>query len=351
MIEVTIDIVENVTDVDINVTLISDGSFTQSQIDHTVILNRGIKTHTEIDNFINTAEATIEKSVREGSVWSPAQDILSEGIWSYSTSTTIEDPGSGNVRLNNADLSLATKAVMSKTTNQGVDFSSILDDLTVNSILNLREFSDVGNYLVSTITSITDNGTWLEADISVLGASSFSGAGADTIIRVLMLSDVTKMGNELEVVLAGSSLAASQEPLVTNSPITVEFGAASGGINDPVQIDSLGNITFNEAGNYILRIAVHFGRSGSSGTSELRLRSVINGSQIGETVGESITSSSEVKYISVSLQSSQEIGDVLHFELMRDSSGNNSGGLFQLSVNPLDWSAAPSARILIQRFV
>jgi hypothetical protein len=349
MIQVTINI--NTTVITVTPKLISDGTFSMGQIDHELIQNIGTNTHAEIDTFINTAEATIEKSVREGALWSPAQDILSEGIWDYSTNTTIEDPGTGNVRLDNADLSLATKAVMSKTTNQGVDFSSILDDLTVNSILNLREFSDVGNYLVSTITSFTDNGTWIEADISVLGASSFSGDGADTIIRVLMLSDDSKIGNTLETVLAAKSLASSQEPIGTDNPLQVEFGSAQGSVSDPVQIDSLGNITFNEAGTYFMRVAIHFGRTGASQTSELRFRSLINATPIGEVIAARISDADSLSYINVSIIALTPATDILTFEVMRDSSGNNSGGLFSIPSTPVDWEDAPNARILIQRFV
>jgi len=113
--------------------------------------------------------------------------ILSEGIWDYSTNTTIEDPSSGGVRLNNADPSLATKGAVSKTSNQGVDFSGVFELLSVGAVLNLREYADVGNFAVSEIIGITDQGTWIEVDFTSVDATSFSADGVDTIIRVLSL--------------------------------------------------------------------------------------------------------------------------------------------------------------------
>lgn len=350
MADITLDLTENIVQVTLNTISISD-SFTMAQIQHSLIQEIGTNSHAEIDTFINSAEATTEQSVRSGALWSPAKEILSEGIWDYSTNTTMTDPGAGNVRLNNVDLSLATKAVINKISNQGVDFSSVLDALTVGSILNLREYADVGNYIVSEITSLTDNGTWIEADVSIVGASSFSGDGVDTIIRILSLSDNSKLGNNLEVLLASSSQASSQQPSGTDAPLQVEFGVAMGSPSTPIEMDALGNITFNQIDNYFIRVAVHFGRTGSSGTSELRLRSLVNGVQIGETIGISISSSNEVIYDSVNIITRpSNIGDVLTFEVMRDSSGNNSGGLFQLTVTPVDWTDAPSSRLLIQRF-
>ena len=349
MIEVIINI--DTTVVTVIPQLISDGTFSMGNIDHTVILNRGTNTHSEIDDFINSAEATTEQSVRIGSLWSPAQEILSEGIWSYSTNTTIEEPASGTFRFNNSDLNLATKVAIYKESNQGVSFDPLLGDLTNGSVLNFREYSNVGNYCVFTVDNFIDMGDWVEADMEIVGATQFDGDGIDTIIRILSLSDSSKMGNNLEIILASSSLATSQQPSGTDTPLQVEFGAAVGSPSDPIEMDALGNITFNEIDNYFIRVAVHFGRTGSSGTSELRLRSLVNGTQIGESIGISISSSNEVIYDSVSIITRPEnIGDILTFEVMRDSSGNNSGGLFELAVTPGDWTNAPSSRLLIQRF-
>ena len=118
--------------------------------------------------------------------------ILSEGIWSYSTNTTIEEPSSGTFRFNNSDLNLATKVAIYKESNQGVSFDPLLGDLTNGSILNFREYSNVGNYCVFTVDNFIDMGDWVEADMEIVGATQFAGNGVDTIIRVLSLSDPNK---------------------------------------------------------------------------------------------------------------------------------------------------------------
>ena len=43
--------------------------------------------------------------------------------------------------------------------------------------------------------------------------------------------------------------------------------------------------------------------------------------------------------------------DTLSFEILRDSSGNNSGGLFTSSTTLVGWNDSPSARIVINRFI
>lgn len=242
MIQVIINI--DTTVVTVTPTLISDGTFSMANIDHTVILNRGVKTHAEIDSDLNN--------------------------------------------LSNVDNTSDLDKPISTATQLSLDLKSDTDSV---------------------------------------------------------------LGNNLEILLASSSASVDQQPSTTDSPLKVEFGSAMGSPSEPIEMDALGNITFNQSDNYFIRVAVHFGRTGASGTSELRFRSVVNGSQIGETVGAKVGNSDEIIYLNVNIITKPEIGDVLHFEVMRDSSGNNSGGLFQLPVTPGDWSDAPSARILVQRFV
>ena len=146
-----------------------------------------------LDNVIDfkTSKDLIWGSIR-GSVINQIDlpEILSEGIWDYSASTTIADPGAGNVRLNNLDASLSNRAAISKTSNQGIAFGSLFGLVTNGSVLNLREYASVGQYAVSRVTGVIDNGTWLDVSYTVIEATGFSADGVDTIIRIFDLANV-----------------------------------------------------------------------------------------------------------------------------------------------------------------
>ena len=63
----------------------------------------------------------------------------------------------------------------------------------------------------------------------------------------------------IERLIEGVSLAADQQPIglgIANA-INVEFGAAVGTGSDPVQLDINGQLTFNTAGLYRIKVVFH----------------------------------------------------------------------------------------------
>ena len=143
----------------------------------------------------------------------------------------------------------------------------------------------------------------------------------------------------------------NQLPNGTDSPLQATFGPAQGVISDPVMIDALGNTTFNEEGVYRILIEMEYGRNGNAGESELRFRGKLNGQPIGIVLSAILDSSRIRVPLAVSFWGSFSQSDVLTFEFYRDSSGNNSGGLYTSSSSLAGWDDSPSARLLIQRLV
>ena len=160
----------------------------------------------------------------------------------------------------------------------------------------------------------------------------------------------------IERLLEAVSLATSQQPagLGIANAIQVEFGVAQGTGSSPVQIDVNGTLTFNEAGLMRIKAAFEVGRTGASSTSLVLIRYLVNGVQIGRTVATKITNSDDITYIESDNWFNVPIGTTLEVEVMRDNSGDNSGGLF--STVPTDegagtWMDSPSAIIRVERLV
>ena len=141
----------------------------------------------------------------------------------------------------------------------------------------------------------------------------------------------------------------NQEPSGLDSPLQVTFGAAQGTASDPVMLDALGNITFNQAGLYLFNGYGNFERQGSSGGITVTLfRALLNGVQTGPTKGVELSGTGIMFPYELTLPIQVSAGDVLTWEIMRDSSGVDAGGLYvHTSSGP--WSNVPSSDIRIYK--
>ena len=201
-----------------------------------------------------------------------------------------------------------------------------------------------GDTLFSAFTKTEENFTELYTDVALNTAAIAAippfNATTDRII---------------DRVLEAISLATSQEPTglgIANS-IKVEFGAAQFTVAEPVMIDVNGKVTFNAAGMYRVKSVFQFGRTGASGTSELLFRLLVDGAQLGRSVGVKLGNSDDLSYIDIDNWFNVPAGTILETEIMRDNSGNNSGGIFK--TEPTDegagtWGDVPCTVLRIERW-
>jgi len=148
-------------------------------------------------------------------------------------------------------------------------------------------------------------------------------------------------------VLSASSTI-NQTPSGLDVPLQVSFGPAQGSSGDAVMIDAAGTITFNEAGLYLVNGYGNVERRGSSGGSTVTLfRFLVNGSQSSSTKGFELTTTDVmIPYELTTPINITTPGTTVSFEIMRDSSGNNGGGLYT-HTNLGGWPNVPSAEMNI----
>ncbi len=152
---------------------------------------------------------------------------------------------------------------------------------------------------------------------------------------------------EFTSVLAAQSTV-TQAPSALNTAQQVTFGAAQGSSGDAVMISSGGLITFNQTGLYLINGYGSVERQGSSGgTAILLFRFLVNGTQSGAVKAfhldtPNLSSPYEITFpINITTA-----GTTASFEIMRDSSGTNAGGLYP-HTNLGGWSNTPSAEVNI----
>lgn len=152
---------------------------------------------------------------------------------------------------------------------------------------------------------------------------------------------------EAEVLRASSSVA--QAPSAVDTPLQVAFGAAQGAPSDPVSISSAGLVTFNQAGNYAVRVKLQCGRTGASGTSILLSRLVLGGAQLGSAACVKLTQTDATTPTDSRVVMNTTAGQTLQVQIMRDSAGSNFGGIYPQAATVTTWGTAPSALLVISR--
>ena len=163
-----------------------------------------------------------------------------------------------------------------------------------------------------------------------------------TISSILALKEIS-----LVSVLTGIDNT-NQAPISTNAPLQVKFGGAQNTISDPVMLNALGNITFNQAGLFLFNGYANFERQGNGGVAVILFRALINGVQAGPTKGVELSGTGLMFPYELTLPIQVNAGDILTWEIMRDSSGTNDGGLYT-HTNSGGWSNVPSADVNIYK--
>lgn len=152
---------------------------------------------------------------------------------------------------------------------------------------------------------------------------------------------------EVEVLRVAST--AAQAPSATGTALQLNFGAATGAPTDPVMINAAGLVTFNQAGNYAVRIKTQNGRTGATGTSILLMRLLFNGVQQGSPAATKITATDSTVPTESRVVLNPTAGQTFAVEIMRDAAGSNFGGVYPQVATVTAWGTAPSALLVISR--
>jgi hypothetical protein len=175
------------------------------------------------------------------------------------------------------------------------------------------------------------------------------GAGSGTWKTPVF--DTSGLTFTTESLLNSESTAATQNPVGLDTPLQIEFGPDQNTSEDPVSLTADGTITVNETGEYNIKTSLVYGRSAGTGVSILYIRTLFSGIQIASPFGACVDSADICIPYSEAGAGIIPAGTEITFEIIRDSAGNNDGGLVQSTATPVGWGSAPTARILISRVV
>lgn len=137
----------------------------------------------------------------------------------------------------------------------------------------------------------------------------------------------------------------NQTPSGLNIPLQVRFGPDQGSLSTPVQLFANGVILFNQGGLYLFNGYANFERQGpSGGVAVIAFRALINGIQVSPSKMVEIDSVGVSTPYELTIPLQVNAGDILTWEIMRDGSGVDRGGLYTHTLVG-GWSNVPSTDV------
>lgn len=181
--------------------------------------------------------------------------------WNFSTTTTMADPGSGNIRFNNSTLASVTAIAIDDLDNNGVDqspFVALWDDSTnTTSKGTLVIRTGGGDVATFNLTNLTDNAGWFELAVTHVASSGTFSNAEGTFVGFTRTGDKGADG-------AGSGDVSGPGAAVTDNAV-VRWDGTSGQLveNSAVTVSDAGAIA---AGSLTLTtdLAVADGGTGAS---------------------------------------------------------------------------------------
>lgn len=135
------------------------------------------------DNSISGLEAiNVQSAIDE---LQSSSGGLADGTYSFSTSTTVSDPGSGKVRFNSATPANVTNIIISQTTDSGTDALFYFDGLGVNDKILIQRKDDSSSFITGVLTGTpTDNGDWWEIPITIISSGTLPQNNKDVLVAI-----------------------------------------------------------------------------------------------------------------------------------------------------------------------
>lgn len=164
-------------------------------------------------------------------------------------------------------------------------------------------------------------------------------------------------GMAIERLYDGESALLTQQPSALDTAQYIQFGSVFGSPSDPIQTLAQGGdgeasiLRINKAGTYRLKTAIQYGRETSSGTAILNFRVLVNGVQAGRSINQRLRNSNETSIFTDEAWLTLPSGIDVTYEVIRDSTGDNSGGLIAGTTSgSTGWNAAPSCALRVERW-
>jgi hypothetical protein len=145
-----------------------------------------------------TAETNAETAQAAAELAQASAEAAAAAIfWNFDTTTSMADPGTGDLRLNNATVAsvtaIAVSALVASTGNPDVSDQIVTWDDSTNTnkgTITIRKAGAPATFAVFTVSgSVTDNATWLQIAVTHVASNGALSAGDDLYLSFARAGD------------------------------------------------------------------------------------------------------------------------------------------------------------------
>lgn len=230
-------------------------------------------------------------------------------------------------------------------------------DIT-NGLSNLLVRTGINTFNNNVVTQVNQNTGDISTNAAAIGVNTSDIATNTSNIATNTSNIATNTSNISGLDTRVTALEGHHTLLLTNFSTVDQNPTGLGDVNKiqlvfdssvsvtDVSIASTGVVTFNTTGKYFMRFEAHYGRLGSTGASVIAYRIKYNGIVTDELHVAKLDNADIIVPFVGTYIFDATAGDYATMEIMRDSSGDNSGGILTTST---DWGVAPSCRVEVYR--
>ncbi len=175
-----------------------------------------------------TAETNAETAQAAAELAQASAEAAAAAIfWNFDTSTSMADPGTGDLRLNNATVAsvtaIAVSALAAATGNPDVSDQIVTWDDSTNTnkgTITIRKAGTPATFAVFTVSgAVTDNTTWLQIAVTHVASNGALSAGDDLYLSFARAGDKGADGTG-----SGDMLASAYPTLVSLEGLSLAAG-------------------------------------------------------------------------------------------------------------------------------
>lgn len=194
--------------------------------------------HYSVKASASASSASTSASAASASASAASASVLS---YNFSTTTTMADPGSGNVRFNNGTISSVSAIAIDDLDASGNDRSAVIisfDDST-NTVKGSLSFTTASGDIASfDITGLTDNSGWVQIAVTHVSSNGTFSSSEATFIGFARAGDKGTDG-------AGTGDVSGPGSATDNALARYDGTGGKTLKNSGVTVDDSGNITAN----------------------------------------------------------------------------------------------------------
>ncbi len=171
--------------------------------------------------------------LKDDGTWAtPAGGGTVQLVWRFDTSIVMAAPASGRWRMNNATPASVTALALHDVDRDGVDTSTILDNLTAGDAILIQQSNDATKYLMCDVVLSTDNTGWFQIDVTIADSGVIFDNNQDCLFIIVKGGGAVTPGDQAHVQARRSTVFAI--PTGAFADVTFDLTDEE---NDPTVLD------------------------------------------------------------------------------------------------------------------